>query len=121
MTDYVFVYTRAQAIEDGVLRDISPLAQEAGFRVPVAISHAAWSECVAVAPDDVAQDETGRLWDVLQCLRFAARQLCGERLLHFQVLVARGGMRPLPVRLKALCGPGDDGEAVITILLPDED
>jgi hypothetical protein len=28
-------------------------------------------------------------------------------------------LRPL-VRLKALCGPGDDGEPVITVMFPDE-
>jgi hypothetical protein len=28
---------------------------------------------------------------------------------------------PLQVRLKALCGPGDDGSPCITVMLPDED
>ena len=28
---------------------------------------------------------------------------------------------PPLVRLKALCGPGDQGEPVITVMLPDED
>ena len=28
---------------------------------------------------------------------------------------------PPLVRLKALCGPGDQGEPVITVLLPEED
>jgi hypothetical protein len=32
----------------------------------------------------------------------------------------REGMPPL-VRLKAVCGPGDRGEPVITVLLPEED
>jgi hypothetical protein len=32
----------------------------------------------------------------------------------------RGGTPPL-VRLKALCGPGDDGAPVVTVMLPDED
>ena len=32
----------------------------------------------------------------------------------------REGTPPL-VRLKAVCGPGDEGEPVITILMPDED
>jgi hypothetical protein len=32
----------------------------------------------------------------------------------------REGMPPL-VRLKALCGPGDHGEPVVTIMLPEED
>jgi hypothetical protein len=28
---------------------------------------------------------------------------------------------PPPVRLKAVCGPGDQGEPVITVKLPEED
>jgi hypothetical protein len=32
----------------------------------------------------------------------------------------RGRTPPL-VRLKAVCGPGDHGEPVVTVMLPDED
>ncbi len=31
------------------------------------------------------------------------------------------GGQKRPVQLKAVCGPGDDGEPVITVMLPDED
>ena len=37
----VCTYTRAQAIADGVLVDVANMAQEAGFRIPVAMSIAA--------------------------------------------------------------------------------
>ena len=64
--EVIFSYTRAQAIADGVLMDVSELAQESGFRFPVAVTAGVWAECVAV-PDGVeGQDETGRLWDVLR-------------------------------------------------------
>jgi len=33
----IHTYTRAQAIEDGVLIDVSEMAREAGFRWPVAV------------------------------------------------------------------------------------
>ena len=46
----IFSYTRAQAIADGVLIDVSELAKEAGFRFPVAVTAGVWAECVAV-PD----------------------------------------------------------------------
>ncbi len=32
----IFSYTRAQAIEDGVLVDLTAWAKETGFRIPVA-------------------------------------------------------------------------------------
>src|SRR5512142_1811169 len=81
----IFSYTRAQAIADGVLVDVSKLAKEAGFRFPVAVTAGVWAECVAV-PDDVeGQDETGRLWDVLTMLRFAILQgkARNEQGVHF--------------------------------------
>ena len=35
----------------------------------------------------------------------------------YSVLVAASSLS----QLKALCGPGDDGEPVVTVMLPDED
>lgn len=119
--DYVSIYTRAQAIDDGVLIDISTLAAEYGFRFPVAITQAAWAEAIAVGDEDVGQDETGRTWDVLTCLRYTAKQSNQKQVVYFDVLVSKRGRRPLPVRLKAHCGPGDNGEPVLTVMLPEED
>ena len=65
----ISTYTRAQAIEDGVLIDAGAMAQEAGFKWPVALTSDAWADCVAWSEDDnckqAYQDESGRLWDVL--------------------------------------------------------
>ncbi len=116
----IFSYSRAQAIEDGVLMDAGKLAVEAGFRYPVALTHAAWSTCVTVPTDAVDQDETGRLWDVLNCLRIAARGKSGE-CLKFIVLVKTPEKKIALIELKSICGPGDDHEPVITIMLPEED
>ncbi len=44
----IHAYTRAQAIADGMLIDASKLAKEAGFKYPVALTSAAWADCVAV-------------------------------------------------------------------------
>ena len=61
----IFTYTRAQAIEDGVLVDPGPMAQEAGFKLPVALTSAVWADCVAWNDDDSRkkpfQDQPGRL------------------------------------------------------------
>ena len=48
----IYRYTRAQAIEDGVLVDVTETAREAGFRCPVAITHAAWEDSVAWSKND---------------------------------------------------------------------
>lgn len=72
----ISTYSRRQAIEDGMLVDISEMAAEAGFNCPVAITRAAWSDCVKWTEADsnrqTHQDESGRLWDVLWMASLAA-------------------------------------------------
>ncbi len=118
----IHAYTRAQAIEDGFLVDVSATAKEAGIRLPVALSSAVWEG--VVVPDEVSQrqgqDIQGRLWDVLWMFRFAAAGSRQTDLLIYSLLVVQKGVRRT-VQLKAICGPGDTAEPVITIMLPDED
>ena len=59
--------SRAQAIRDGRLIDITRQAGRVGFRVPVAITRAAWQDCVEWA-DTTASHETEdcRLHDLLR-------------------------------------------------------
>lgn len=117
-------YSRAQAIADGVLIDVTKAAKEAGFRIPAALTHAVWCQCVEV-PDGVeGQDEVGRLWDILHMLRFAiAREKKNSNTTLFQLHVRNDNRESLPplMELKAVCGPDDDGQPCITIMLPDED
>jgi hypothetical protein len=122
--EVIHTYTRAQAIDDGVLVDVSETAKEAGFRFPVALTRAVCAKCVEVPPKVVLQDEEGRLWDVL-CMAFFAIKRArqgGEQLL-FKLHVRNDNRERTPplVTLKLVCGPGDDAEPVITIMLPDED
>ncbi len=129
--DLVFAYTRAQAIADGVLIDVSEVAREAGFRYPVALSAQAWAECVAWEPEDSArqihQDLSGRLWDVLWMASWAIRAQRGGgsvcRLPYRLYVVPRDGqsMDAREVELNVHIGPGDAGEPVLTIMLPRED
>lgn len=122
-------YSRAQAIEDGVLIDVTSMAHEAGFKWPTALTHAAWCDCVAWTARDnrfqVHQDESGRLWDVLFMASYAIRTATesGDQL-HFSLYrVPKVGhsVAAEEVSLKLMVGPGDTGEPVITILLPNED
>lgn len=121
--DLISVYTRAQAIDDGVLVDVTTTAQEAGFRIPVAMTRAVWCEYVEVPAGVECQDEAGRLWDILTMLRFAIRRSDDGPELRFRLHVRndnRPGDPPL-VELKAICGPDDDASPCITITLPCED
>ena len=120
--DLISVYTRAQAIEDGVLVDVSETAKEAGITVPVALTARVWHEIVV--PDDrsrpYGQSEEGRLWDVLWMFRHSAR-IAGGDILTFKVIVIMKERLRRTITLKAICSGGDDGEPVITIMFPEED
>lgn len=116
--EIIAAYTRAQAVADGVLVDVSPISQEAGFKVSVAMTASVWARLTPSDGDaNLGQSIQGRLWDVLMVLRARARD---TDIVLFDVIVAERGEHHT-VRLKAIIGPGDDGEPVITIMFPNED
>lgn len=79
-----------------------------------------WSD--ADSHRQVYQDEAGWPWDVLWLARRAAQHSGITNCYYGLDRVRRGGrgIRPRSVILKLVCGPGDNGEPVITIMLPDE-
>lgn len=133
----IYAYTRAQAIEDGVLVDVSTMAKEAGIKLPTAITAAVHAEYVAV-PEELngSQDEAGRTWDIVWMCACAIRsgEIQGSEGM-FQLIVTtpqntpwrsnekrhEGSRTQRLVTLKAVCGPSDDGSPCITILRPEED
>ncbi|MCE9560507.1 MAG: hypothetical protein K8U57_00490 [Planctomycetes bacterium] len=119
--ELIFRYTRADALADGVLVDVTTTAREAGIRHPTAVTQAVFERCVRVPEGVGGQDEAGRTWDVLWMLRLAVARSSGGELLLYTVLVWNDATGPQPVQLKALCHPGDDAKPVITILMPEED
>jgi hypothetical protein len=116
-------YTRAEALADGVLVDVTNTAKQAGIRYPAALTRAVWERCVKVPPGVVCQDEGGRLWDAVWLLACAIRCSDGGPVLRFGVHVQNDDSKrtPLWVPLMAVCGPDDQGEPVITVLLLGED
>lgn len=123
----IAVYTRKQAIADGVLVDLMQpetvsLVREAGFRFPVAMTAGAFAATVAEVgqPLPEGQDIQGRLWDVLWMLLCAIRTAGSTDRVKFRVSVWNGRRRD-EVKLWSLCGPGDDGKPVVTIMLEGED
>lgn len=124
----IFTYTRKQAIADGVLVDVSDVAKEVGFRIPVALTSAAWAEYVVWAEADnnhqIYQDESARIWDVLWIGLLGARKNREASKIIFQLYcIPRDSQTTTPrlMTLHMLCGPGDKGEPVLTIMTPDED
>lgn len=119
--EVIYSYTRTQAIEDGVLVDVSETAAELGFRLPVAVSAAVWTRCVDWENEEAGQDEKGRLWDVLWIARLAARGAKEQSQVGYILRVVQADQTVEHVELKMHIGPGDEGEPVITILMANED
>lgn len=63
----ISIYTRQQAIDDGVLIDVSDTseAREAGFKIPIAITASVRALCLIPEGLGGIQDYKGRLWDTL--------------------------------------------------------
>lgn len=118
----ISTYSRAEAIADGTLVDVTGAAREAGIKHPTAVTREVWELYVALSPAaaEAGNDEAGRLWDILWMLRCAAKNNASDEL-EFQLYVVTTETKPSLVTLKAMCGPGDDAAPVITILLPEQD
>ena len=119
----IYRYTRKQAIEDGVLVDLTEWSKETGFTIPVACTAAVWNQYITPpeGTKELGQSERGRAHDVLWMLYVAIkRSQSGDRLLY-KLMFLQAPNRHETVELKTICGPGDDGEPVLTIMLPTED
>lgn len=122
-TDIISSYSRADAIADGVLIDVTETARQAGFKFPIAVTAEAWG---TLEPTEEArslgQSESGRLWDLLNVMRWKIRSGGSGSRIDFKIAIdEKGAGRTKDVAFKSICGPGDNMEPVITILLPWED
>ncbi len=98
----IFSYSRKQAIDDGVLVDLSGMARDLGFKHPVACTQEAWHEAFAADPISA-----------LETFHAAIRASTGNSdRIDFMIGATA---------LYALCGPGDTLAPVLTVMMPWED
>jgi hypothetical protein len=126
--EVIFAYTRADALEDGVLIDVSALAREAGFLLPTAVTASLWRDLENIPPD-YGQDVQGRLWDVLYMGNIAINMAVNEGRGNSPVIVY-GMLMPFPedgmgvetlYYVKSVIEIGADGKPVMTFMKPNED
>lgn len=117
----IHTYSRAESIADGSLIDVSEMAREAGFKLPVAMTRAVWGEYIVPSDEDMklGQSVEGRLWDTLSVM-FASARCCSRSEMTFSVVFVIDGNSPLK-KLKAIIGPGDKFEPVLTVMMPEEE
>lgn len=138
-TELVSVYSRQEAIDDGVLVECTEdffdeLNRNAGVIFDVAMTSAVFERYIEV-PESCSgsQDMRGRYWDLLSIFRLAAKASSnGDELLFEFVSIPNGNdawaneragasAGQHLVQLKAVSGPGDRGEPCLTFMLPWED
>lgn len=137
-------YSRAQAIEDGVLVDLTPIAE--GLRYPVAVTRAVWGAVERAASALVLtgggreamrlETKRGRggrelallltARSLIADLRIAARRTPGDTA-QFEWMpgLDLGVLRVVDesvagVKVWSRCGPGDDAAPVLTVMLEGE-
>lgn len=124
----ISVYTRAQALDDGFLVDVSETAREAGFKFPCVVTRRVWAEVIEPSErlKGWGQSIEGRLWDVVWMASCGARTApLGEDRITFKVAALHEDDKGQPCHklheLVLHIGPGDTPEPVLTIMFPGED
>ena len=108
---------RQDAIDDGDLIEITRMGRDLGIIFPLAVSARA-AQSMVPFPNIPQEVVTENLWDTLNAFRAKACTTTGEEF-EFQVSLYLNGLVPT-LTFKAAVSPGDDGDPVITIVLPDE-
>jgi len=127
--EYVYSYSRSEAIDDGVLVDVSQLGKEAGIRFPVAVTAAVWHGYIEPNEklEEAGQSSEGRLWDVLNVFVYEVRKLIkagranNDTILFKVLFLMEPDETPKDVQLKGIVSGGDDCSPVFTLMLPNED
>ena len=123
----IYSYTRTQALTDGVLVEVTETAKEVGFKLQVAITEALHNRLTPTKADiSLGQDYDGRLWDVLWLAAFTIKladpgtDTVAFTITQQEVESKSGQPHGVDIRLRVVCGPGGEGEPVITIGFPDD-
>lgn len=126
--EVIYSYTRNDALNDGVFVDITELAKEAGFKIPVAITQGINT---LLNEKIEGQDFTGRAWDMFTILLFEINRMKEpDNFIEFEPVFVRASnvkylpsyekFKPVPVKLWAVIEPNDDSSPGMNIMLPSE-
>lgn len=117
-------YSREQAIEDGVLIDVTEKAKEAGFKTPVCITQHLHSVINNIPERKKGiESYSGRLWDVLWMASLAVRGEFGKEdpktYLPFSLYITYPGPTTKP-KIQNLIIAFNKAEG-FTIMFPEDD
>ena len=111
--------TRAQALANGILIDVTEIGEEVGFKPPVAITEALQNRLTPTKAEAVfGQDYDSRLWNVLWVAAFTIKLAArGTETVTFTVVqqevdTKSGQPHSVELRLRAVYGPGNEDKPV---------
>ena len=112
----IYSYSRAQAIEDGVLADLSQVDSiRQHWKHPFACTSTVWA-IIEEALQQPGQDVSGICHDISTMAKLAIPMARDTQQIRFAVIIA--GQKHA---LKLHIGPGDTAAPVFTLMLPHED
>jgi len=121
--EVIHSYTRAQAIADGVLVDVTAKARKCGFVLPVAMTATLFADCEEwAAGSNWGNGEPTAEQFVEWLLCFACETIRASRSINSDRLTLSlahfaGCTKSAVIHV----GPGDDAEPVITLMYPGEE
>lgn len=116
------IQDRNQAIQAGILIDVTPTAQQLGLTFPVTITKPLWDIGIVTNQSLPEAEQANRLRDVLMAFRLRLASLTTiSPLIDFPALLAMPPSTiPQPVPLFAIIQPDGGNQANVTLLLPNE-
>lgn len=116
------IQDRSQAIQEGILIDVTPTAQQVGLTFPVTITKPLWDIGIVTTQSLPEAEQANRLRDVLMAFRLRLASLATiSPLIDFPALLAMPPSTvPQPVPLFAIIQPDGGNQANVTLLLPNE-
>ena len=123
----IYSYTRARALADGALVDVTETSKEVGFKLRVAITEPLQNRLTPTrAEAAIGQNYDDRLWNVLWLAAFTIKLADrGTDTVSFTVMqrevdAKSGRPQNVELRLQAVCGPVLEGTPVIMIGCPQD-
>lgn len=114
--EVIYSYTRAQAIADGVLVDLSKIeVTRQHWKHHLACTSTVWA-IIEKALQTEGQDVNWIVHDISTMAKLAIRNAREVEQVFFKVIIAGQ-----TYTFKLHIGPGDAGEPVLTLMLPNED
>lgn len=113
---------RQEAIQSGILIDVTPTARQLGLTFPVTVTKPLWDIGIATNHTLSQDEQSARLRDILMAFRLRLASLATiSPLIDFPALLTMPPETiPQPVPLFALIQPDAGNQANVTLLLPNE-